>query len=128
MSCVAELDVQTLVQPVGRWFLAIGSGDEVTDTEFHRSGADGESIEGLPTSFQILDTREDNLSPWEGVEALFRHESSLDAGVAHEVWCKSQAGPAEVGSPKSSTSVSTLPEGMPIRETTKAITIAAAIP
>lgn len=128
MSCVAQLAAQTLVQPVGCWFLAVGSGDEVTDPEFHRGGAYGKSIEGLSTGFQILDTREDDLSPWESVEALFRHESSLDAGIAFEVWCKPQAGPAEVGSPKSSTSVSTLPDGMPTRETTKAITIAAAIP
>jgi hypothetical protein len=39
-----------------------------------------------------------------------------------------QAGPAEVGSPKSSTSVSTLPPGIATRETTKATAITAAIP
>jgi hypothetical protein len=84
VSCVAQLAVKSLIEPMGRRFLGIGRGDEVSDAEFHRSGAYCKGVDGFPPVFQILDPGEDYLGPRKGVEALFWHEASLDAGIAFE--------------------------------------------
>lgn len=127
MCRVAQFVVQTQVETVGGRFVALDLANEFADPEFRRRSAYGKGVDRLPTRFQIFNTRENDLGSWKLVKPLFQHDSSLEGRLDFD-GSQPQAGPAEVGSPKSSTSVSTLPDGIPTRETTKAIAIATAIP